>query len=243
VGLRERAEAIDWYHCLELAPGLVTDGVFDLRDQVHHYGLPDRLDGKRALDIGSLNGFWAFEMERRGASEVVSLDVEDPARLDRPVRREPETEATLGKGGLAPGREGFELAKEAFGSQVLRVDRSVYEAAPEELGTFDVVFCGSVLIHLRDQLLALERIAALCTDLFISAEQYDRMTGLLPFPAARYLADRKKAVVFWLPSARTWRRMIWSAGFDRVSEHRRFRLHSTRGWKVRHVVHHAHRRA
>ena len=27
---------------------------------------------------------------------------------------------------------------------------SIYHATPEELGTFDLVFCGSILIHLRD---------------------------------------------------------------------------------------------
>jgi tRNA (mo5U34)-methyltransferase len=238
---RERAEAIEWYHSIEIKPGVVTDGVFDLRDQMHHYGLPERLDGQRALDVGSLNGFWAFEMERRGASEVVSLDVEDERRLDWPPRRRTEIEAPLGDEGLRLGRglPGFELAREALGSNVQRVERSIYEAVAEDLGMFDIVFCGSVLMHLRDQLLALERIANLCSGLFVSAEEYDPLVGPIPFPVTRYLADRPKSVVFWLPGVRTWQRMIWSAGFDRVVRHGRFRLRSTRGWSVRHVVHHA----
>ena len=41
--------------------------MFDLRDYVDHYGLPERMDGMRALDVGTWDGFWAFEMERRGA--------------------------------------------------------------------------------------------------------------------------------------------------------------------------------
>jgi hypothetical protein len=55
------------------------------------------------------------------------------------------------------------------------------------------------------------------------------------------MADRDKAVVFWLPSARTWRRMLWTAGFDRVEQYGKFKLKSTGDWDVPHVVHHAHK--
>ena len=137
--------------------------------------------------------------------------------------------------------EGFRLARELFDSKVERVNQSIYSATPEELGTFDIVFCGSVILHLRDQLLALERIAGLCGDSgkFISTEEYDRLASLVPFPVSRYLADRDAAVVFWLPSVKTWKRMMWTAGFDRVEEQRRFTLKSRQDFSVRHVVIHA----
>jgi tRNA (mo5U34)-methyltransferase len=232
--LLERSRAIRWYHTIELAPGHVTDGWFDLRPVVDRYGLPERMDGMRALDVGTWDGFWAFEMERRGA-EVVALDVTDPGALDWPPRRRFEAATERPRG------EGFRLAREALGSSVEGVELSVYDLRPDELGTFDVVFCGSVVMHLRDQLLALERIASVCRGTFVSAEEYDPLVGLLPFPAARYLADRTPAVVFWLPSARLWRRMLWTAGFDHVERVGKFKLPSTEGWSVRHVVHHARR--
>jgi len=230
--LLEQARRQGWYHSLELAPGFVTDGMFDLRPYVSHYGLPERMDGTRALDIGTWDGFWAFEMERRGA-EVVALDLDDERDLDWPPRRRPATFAEGRRG------DGFRLAKEIFDSRVERVNLSLYEAKPEELGTFDFVFCGSVLLHLRDQLLALERIAALCRGTFISAEEYDRASTLVPFPVSRYRADRDRAVVYWLPAARTWRRMLRTAGFDHVEERGRFAMKANAGWSVRHVVHHA----
>jgi hypothetical protein len=121
------------------------------------------------------------------------------------------------------------------------VNCSIYHATPEELGQFDLVFCGSVLIHLRDQLLALERIAGLCRGTFISAEEYDQLAGFVPFPVSRYYADRDKAVVYWLPSIRTWRHMLWTAGFDRIERFKKFKMRATGGWYVRHVVHHAHK--
>jgi tRNA (mo5U34)-methyltransferase len=231
--LAQRAGKISWYHTLELAPGVITDGEFDLRPWVDHYGVPARLDGKRALDIGSFDGFWAFELERRGAAEVIALDIDHEADLDWPPRRRPEHFRGVLRGA------GFRLAREALGSSVQRVTCNIYEADPAELGTFDLVICGSVLMHLRDQLGAIERVARLCRGTFISAEEYDSAMGMLPFSASRYLADRDSAVVFWLPGARTWQRMLWTGGFDEVHRYRRFKLPSQRGYAVRHVVHHA----
>jgi SAM-dependent methyltransferase len=230
--LLERAKAQGWYHTLELAPGVVTEGMFDHRPYVAKYGLPEQMAGMRVLDVGTWDGFWAFEMERRGA-EVVGLDLDDERDLDWPANRRPEELPTSKRS------DGFRLAREALDSRVDWIEKSIYDARPEELGTFDLVFCGSVLIHLRDQLLALERIASLCSGLFISAEGYDRLTGYLPFPAVRYRADRPKAVVFWEPSAKTWRRMMLTAGFRTVEQVRRFKLNAREGWSVRHVVHHA----
>jgi tRNA (mo5U34)-methyltransferase len=233
VDLAERVSQLGWYHTLELAPGVTTRGMFDLRPYVHRYGMPERLDGMRVLDVGTWDGFWAFEMERRGASEVIALDLDDERELDWPPRRRPKQFPDQRRG------DGFRLAKEALGSKVQRVICNIYDADPAELGTFDIVFCGMVLLHLRDQLLALERIARLCRGTFISAEEPDPSVGWLPFPAVRYRADRDAAVVYWLPSRRAWRSMMWTAGFDTVQEHAYFKMPSTMDFSVRHVIHHA----
>ena len=228
--LLDQARERSWYHTLELAPGEVVEGMFDMRPHVERFGLPERMDGMRALDVGTFDGFWAFEMERRGA-EVVALDVDHESELDSPPRRRPAD----------PGPRGhnFDLAREIRGSSVERVACNIYDARPEELGKFDLVLCGLVLVHLRDQLLALERIAGLCDGLFISGEAYDPLMDLLPFAASRFKADRDADVVFWEPGSRTWRRLIWTAGFDRVERRARFRMPSTKGFSVRCVVHHA----
>jgi tRNA (mo5U34)-methyltransferase len=235
--LIERAKAQGWYHTLEL-PGHTTSGVFDLRPVVSRYGLPDSLEGKRVLEVGTWDGFWAFEMERRGAAEVIAIDLDDERELDWPPRRRtPKDPDEVVRGA------GFALAKEMLDSKVERVVRSVYHATPEDLGTFDLVFCGSVLIHLRDQLLAMERIANLTSPggTFISAEAYEWASDLVPFPLARFRGNRDQAVVFWVPNRRAWRDMLWFAGFDRVEEHTRFTMKSTEGYSVRHVVNHAHK--
>ena len=231
--LLERARRQLWYHTLEL-PGFTTTGLFDLRDAVHHYQLPASLAGKRVLVVGTWDGFWAFELERRGAAEVVAIDLDDEQELDWPPRhRPPDPDLVRGAG--------FALAKELLDSRVERVVRSIYDATPEELGTFDLVFCGSVVMHLRDQLLALERIAGLTKPggMLVSAEEYEWVSDLVPFPVARFRGNRSTVGVFWLPSRKAWREMIRFAGFDRVEERARFTLKSTQGYSVRHVVHHA----
>ena len=228
----ERAREISWYHAMELEPGRKTEAMFDLDPFQHEYRLPERLDGLRCLDVGTWDGYWAFEMERRGAAEVVALDLDDERELDWPPRRRPAEFSPEPRGA------GFRFAHSVFDSKVERVVQSIYRATPEELGTFDLIFCGSVLVHLRDQLLALERMANLCSGQLILAEEYDKLASLLPFSASRYMADSGQAVVFWRPSRRTWRRMVWSAGFDRVEQKGTFDMKVKDEFTVPHVVLH-----
>jgi tRNA (mo5U34)-methyltransferase len=233
--LLRTAKERTWYHTIELPDGTATNGWFDLRPYIHHYGLPDDMSGMRVLEVGCWDGFWSFEMERRGA-EVVAIDLDREEDLDWPPRRRPKQYSSERRG------DGFRLLKELKDSKVERVDLSVYRATPEEIGMFDMVFCGVVLLHLRDQLLALERIASVCSGTFITAEEYDRLSGFVPFPVSRYFADRDAAVVYWLPSIKTWKKMLWTAGFDRIEQRSKFVCKTTDGKvKVPHVVHHAHK--
>lgn len=227
-----RLDDIGWYHTQELAPGMVTPGMFDLRPFVRRYGIPEDLRGKRALDVGTFEGFWAFELERRGA-EVTALDVDRIQQLDWPPRLRPDHDDRRG--------EGFELARDALGSSVARVGASIYEATPEVVGgPFDLVFCGSVLIHLRDPMLALERMAALCSGTLILAEEYSRKLELLPFLRAAEFRGHTPWSVWWRPSSRTWRMMVHCAGFEDVSQHDRFLMRfRDRRKGVPHVVIHA----
>jgi tRNA (mo5U34)-methyltransferase len=193
--------------------------------------LPEDLDGKRVPEVGTFEGFWSFELERRGA-DVTAIDLDTIQQLDWPPRLRPKEDGRRG--------EGFELAKAALGSSVKRVGMSVYEATPEALGgTFDLVFCGSVLIHLRDPMLALERMAALCHGTLISAEEYSRRFRWLPGGGAEFRGETAWSV-WWIPAPRTWLSMVRCAGFESPRIHSRFNMgfRDKRGG-VPHVVVHA----
>src|SRR3712207_4098554 len=113
-----------WYHTMELAPGEVTPGWFDLRPILDKLPWPD-VRGKRCLDVGTYDGFLAFELERRGAAAVVAVDIKDHSRWDWPARkREVGPERLAEIAGQRKGL-GFDIAKEVLGSAVERVERSV----------------------------------------------------------------------------------------------------------------------
>ena len=222
-----------WLQTLDL-PGQTATGFLDFRPHVGAYGLPGSLAGKRCLDVGTLDGFWAFEMERRGG-EVVAIDVDDARELDWPPRRRPRAFPGPDQRGA-----GFRIAKERLGSRVERRSLPVYAATREELGAFDFVLCGSGLGYLRDQFLAFERLTALLAPgaSLVSAQPYEPRLDLLPFPAVRYVAHEEPAVSFWSPSRRAWLHMIEDAGFENVTEHARVALTLPSG-SLRMVIHHA----
>ena len=211
--LRREIASTLWYHTMELAPGVVTPGWFDLRDVVGGLPWPD-VAGKRCLDIGTYDGFMAFEMERRGAAEVVAIDIDDHAACDWP----PDVRATGGENlarlaGPEKGR-GFRIAAAALGSRVERRPMSVYDLDVSAVGRFDVVVMGSLLLHLRDPLRALEAVRGVCGDRFMSVDEID-----LPLtirhrrqPVAR-LNGVGELCQWWVPNAAGHRRMVASAGF------------------------------
>ena len=72
--LAAKAEAIRWYHTLDLGGGIVTSGVDHSPSRLARVDLPASLAGKSVLDIGAWDGFFSFEAERRHASRVVAAD-------------------------------------------------------------------------------------------------------------------------------------------------------------------------
>lgn len=123
-----------WWHEIEVAPGIVTPGDDSNRMKLpilDDLGLPKDLRGLRALDVGCSDGYFSFELEKRGAS-VVAIDFV------------PETYS------------GFATARKILGSKVEYRMENVYNLAPETFGEFDVILFLGVLYHLRKPLAALD---------------------------------------------------------------------------------------
>jgi len=106
-----------WYRTMDLAPGLVTPGWFDLRSVIDRMPWPD-VRGKRCLDVGTYDGQLAFELERRGASKVVATDIRRHLDWDWPLRHRHTTAHDLWVVAGESKGEGFEVAKRVLGSEV-----------------------------------------------------------------------------------------------------------------------------
>jgi tRNA (mo5U34)-methyltransferase len=202
-----------WYHTLELPGGVVTPGWFDLRAQVAKLPWPD-VRGKRCLDVATYDGFYAFELERRGAAEVVATDIPDHEDWDWPAsmraRAGDELAAIAGEKG-----HGFEHAHAALGSGVRKRTLSVYDLGPDELGTFDVVVCGSLLLHLRDPVRALEAIRTVCGGWFMSVEAISlALSVLFPRRPVAELSDDDNRCQWWTVNSAGHRRLVEAAGFE-----------------------------
>jgi tRNA (mo5U34)-methyltransferase len=148
----ERAER-GWWHSFELPDGTLIQGVCGLaglKNRIAQFPIPQDLRGKRVLDIGAWDGWFSFEMERRGA-EVLAIDNWDNPR--------------------------FHEARALMNSRVEYRQMDMYELTPERVGRFDIVLFMGVLYHLKHPLLALERVCALTTEMaavdsFILREQH-----------------------------------------------------------------------
>ena len=178
---QSRIAELDWWHTIEVVLGVVTPGGWDLRATADALPWPtEALTGLRCLDIGTMDGFWAFELERRGAGEVLATDVLDAARLDRfPADR------IRGRLGRRDSERNYALAAELLGSRAPLRDLSVYDLDPDDVGQFDLIVMGYVLQMLRDPLQALEAVRRVCRGRLISLP-----LELLPAPLARLDARR-----------------------------------------------------
>jgi tRNA (mo5U34)-methyltransferase len=199
---------------MSLPGGIVTPGILNTLDELPRVPLPASLGGKRCLDVGTADGFWAFEMERRGASEVVAIDVRDPAKLDWPgVRQSDERMREIGGAELVKHR-GFEIAHRALDSSVQWREMPVYQLDPGEVGEFDFVFIGSLLLHLRDPVGALAAIRGVLRGELLSVDTISpRLTLTHPrAPLARLEAPGWP--LWWVLNLAAYRRLFPSAGLD-----------------------------
>ena len=203
----------NWYHTIELGNGLVSRGFNDHRTIVDLPGIPASLAGKTALDVGTFDGFWAFELERRGA-QVTAIDVAKLADFDWL----PKIRAGLGAG--AERTSNFELARRMRGSKVERRVLSVYDLSPEKTGMFDVVFCGDVLLHLFNPLQALlniysvtREVAVVFTSVDVDIERLKSDRPWLSFGLRRFERVLGDHNTYWVFTTRALQEMMEYAGF------------------------------
>lgn len=171
--LKKISQVPYWSHHIEVGYGIVTPGHLQgsrhpsgQKNYLRHLQLPDNLFGKSVLDIGAWDGFFSFEAEKRGASQVLAIDNFYRDKLKN------------------TGNQGFEIAKEILKSNVEFKKASVYSLSPEKFGMFDIVLFLGVFYHLKHPLLALEKIFSVTKEILIMETHYDPYRGSKNTPLA-----------------------------------------------------------
>ena len=233
-----------WYHTIDLGDGLVTPGVFDLRDTLPAFRFPEDMRGMTVLDVGSATGFFAFEFEQRGAhvisTEVPSLEGFDrfPGQTTKQVVRKiqrwvkPRTHSTDQLGKLARPLTSdemyfylldgaFRFCHQRLNSKVERCYSTVYDLSAEKLGIegFDLVFLGNVLLHTLYPLQALGAIAPLCKGTLILSQTM--LAGPDSQPAMVYMGGddpEDDGSTWWYPNKPCFEQLLKKLGFKTVEE-------------------------
>ena len=215
--VEEQVARLIWYHTVELPGGITTPGIYDHRPYLPAYGIPADLRGKTALDVGAASGFFSFELERRGA-RVTATDLPSWTSHDFGAHYEPELKDDEAEKYL---HEPFLFAHRARGSGVTRTLTSIYDISPASVGMFDLVFCGSVLIHLSDPATALRRLCDVTREAAIIATVVHPVDS--PDPIALF-SGHLRGDTWWAPNRAGFEAMVQSAGFAGWEWYSEFRL-------------------
>jgi tRNA (mo5U34)-methyltransferase len=190
---------ISWFHTFNFGNGIVTSGYDDSHKRIRTLHMPEDLSGMTVLDIGSWDGFFAFEAERRGASRVLATD------------------SFCWSGNGWGTKDGFNLARKVFNSKVEDLEIDVLELSPEKVGTFDLVLCLGVLYHMRDPLIALERIFSVTKGQLILDTHVERLMTNRPMIAFYPGKELNNDPTNWCgPNRAAVEAMLKAAGFRRA---------------------------
>ncbi|MEO5359451.1 MAG: DUF1698 domain-containing protein [Nitrospirota bacterium] len=203
--LRKVSEVPFWGHSIPLPYGIVTPGkVMNNIDSIGHLNLPENLEGKSVLDIGTLDGYYAFECEKRGAS-VLAID--NLKRMERPDEKQYQH----------CGNKGFETVRDILNSNVQFINMDVYDISPGTIGKFDIVLFLGVLYHLKHPFLALEKIFEVTNEFVIIESAFVRT--LNPLPVLYYAeGDSFNAdpTNWFIPTESALQGMLRDIGFKKI---------------------------
>jgi len=218
-----------WYHTYRFDNGFEVGGDYDIGLNIDEYGFPRDMSGMKVLDIGSASGWFSLFFEQRGA-EVTSVDAASVLDLDRfgdyERRSEPpRTPDAYGDDGrplyFNDVSRGLWIMRELLGSKIRLVNGTVYEVSPELLRgeSFDLVFMGAVLLHLRDPMGAIRAARSVCRGRMLATN------WLMPDANGYRIADlpclgEQEFLAWWRPTRECYALWFKAAGFRHVDVER-----------------------
>jgi SAM-dependent methyltransferase len=213
------------YHRIDL-PGFENkEWLWDLRGQESDYLGGYDFSGKRVLEFGPANGGLTFWMERQGA-EVVAVDLSPGLTEGWDLIVGPGEEVETIRRDQAAGIEWlnnqFWYAHEQLRSNAKLVHATAYRV-PREIGRFDVVTLGAILLHLRDPLRALENAIIFTDDALIITDAVPRFVpdDIQKLPLAYFMPEEKRRKAhgrwtWWQITAEVYVRFLTLRGFNIV---------------------------
>ncbi|RJQ14860.1 methyltransferase domain-containing protein [Candidatus Parcubacteria bacterium] len=258
-------ENATWYHTLEFPKGLTSKGVYDHREHLRFYKIPQSLKEMSVLDVGCADGFFSFEFEKKGAKEVLAVDTNksDGTTAISPslgqiksfdekyLSRQNQNSKFLG---LAK-RLGLKevhlilMAKKLLNSSINYQNYSIYDLVNLKR-SFDLVFCGDLIEHLKNPVEATEQLYLATKKLCIitlatlsgskKANWWLKLLNLSPSFKDRivtYWGDRGGTFFHFSPEA--FKKLALASGFSKVEIVSRFNLKNFKtNTDVPHVVYH-----
>jgi tRNA (mo5U34)-methyltransferase len=154
---------------------------------------------------------------------VVAIDVEDHLMWDWPPDYSPLAHSRDPAFRGPPKGDGFRLAKQLLGSSVEWRALSIYDLDPADVGTFDIVVMGSLLLHLRDPLRALEAVRGVTRGFFLSSDQIELGLTLRSRTRPLYTLNGSGRECQWLTcNGAGHERLLYAAGFETVDKSKPF---------------------
>jgi hypothetical protein len=187
-----RLEDCDFYHSVLFPDGTFITGAWDLIDNESAYLGGIDLAGRSVLEYGPASGWLTQWMSKKGA-DVVVIDIGWDLSTDLIPLETFDLEQTRREQVALAGQvvNSWWFVRNAFGHSARAVYAPVYDLPPD-LGRYDVSVFGSILLHLRDPFMALQRAATITDDTMVVIEP------LLVSPD-----DMKRPVLIWNPSKST----------------------------------------
>jgi len=221
-----------FYHSVDLPDGRKLAGEWDLRDGIEEYLGRVDFRGKRVLDVGAANGFLSFSIEKRGAKEIISFDLDPDGEWDVVPYAGMDFQSWLQsrKAHIGKLNNGYWYCHRAFKSKAKLLHGTVYDLPPD-IGKVDIAVVGSILLHLRDPWTALRNILAITRETVIIVEKLPRRYLPLKYfrkldvPWITFLPDSRRHDPidgWWILTPSAIRRMIGVLGFQesRVTFHK-----------------------
>ena len=189
------------YLTLRFPDGSILKGRYDMEKYLDYYQIPQDLSGKTVLDIGTANGFFSFEFSKRGAKEVIAMDIND--------------------------EKWKEEINQLMNTNVKFVIKDM-KTLDESFGKFDLVFCSNVLLHTTDLYDNIRRIKEVTKHQAILCTSIEEIPNVEHVPLARFIGKilinkfGKTIPTYWFPNMECFKMLAETAGF-KVKENSTFK--------------------